>query len=116
LILVWGRSRLSRHHFNFGAAFLVYDELAQVQAAIALIEMTLEIKIVSQGTRLDFREPHSGAAVGATRVIEMGVHVAPDHVSSSEVIRSLEFDAIAVGWRAGKMSQAHIVAPHPGVG
>jgi hypothetical protein len=78
--------------------------------------MTLEIKVVSHGTRLDFREPHSGVAVGATGVIEMGVHFAPDHVSSSEVIGSLEFDAIAVRWRAGKMSQAHIVAPRPGVG
>ena len=30
LILVRDRAGLRRHHFNFSAAFLVYDELAHV--------------------------------------------------------------------------------------
>jgi hypothetical protein len=38
--------------------------------------MPFEIKVVSQWTRLDFGEPHPGVAVGATRVIEVAVHVA----------------------------------------
>jgi hypothetical protein len=68
------RAGLSRHHFSAG--FLVYDELAQVQTAVALVNMPFEIKVVSQWTRLDFREPHPGVAVGATRMIETSVHVA----------------------------------------
>jgi hypothetical protein len=52
--------------------------------------MPLEIKVVSQRPRLDYRKPHLGVAVRATRVIESDLHVTPDHVlllGSRQVIR-----------------------------